>query len=63
MLYTVRVHCRKISLYIYCCVRACRHLATFDPGTTYIYKCDLLVSFMPYGVWLMKLTRMSHLYM
>ena len=41
-------------------LRACRHLATFDPGTTYIYKCDILVSFMPHGVWLMKLTRRSH---
>ena len=44
-------------------LRACRHLATFDPGTTYIYKCDILVSFMPHCVWLMKLTRRSHLYL
>ena len=26
-------------------VTACRHPEAFDPGTTYIYKCDLLVSF------------------
>ena len=44
-------------------IRAYRHLETFDPGTAYIYKCDLLVRFMPHDVWLMKLTRRSHLYM
>ena len=42
---------------------ACRHLAIFDPDKTYLYKCDLLVSFIPHCVWPMKLTRRSHLYM
>ena len=44
-------------------ITACRHLETFDLGTAYIYKCDLLVSVMLHDVWLMKLTRRSHLYM
>ena len=44
-------------------ITACKHLETFDPGTAYKYKCDLLVSVMLHDVWLMKLTRRSHLYM
>ena len=44
-------------------IMACRHLETFHPCTAYIYKCDLLVSVMPHDVWLMKLTKRSHLYM
>ena len=43
-------------------ITAYRHQETFDPGTSYIYKCDLLVSDMPHDVWLMKLTKRSHLY-
>ena len=29
---------------------AYRHRDTFDPGTAYLYKCDLLVSFMQHDV-------------
>ena len=29
---------------------AYRHRDTFDPGTAYIYKCDLFVSVMPHDV-------------
>ena len=38
--------------------KACRHWATYDPGTTYRYKCDLLVSFMSAG---RKSTYMYHI--
>ena len=31
-------------------ITACRHLESFEPGTVYIYKCDLLVSVMPHDV-------------
>ena len=44
-------------------IKACRHLATFDPGTTYRHKCDLLVSFISHTQCGIKLTRRSHLHL
>ena len=29
-------------------ITVCKHLETFDPGTAYTFKCDLLVSVMPH---------------
>ena len=44
-------------------LRAQRHLESFYPATVYIYKCDLLVSFISHTSCGMTLTKRSHLYM